>query len=688
MSGSYQKDDNMELSDKEKKARALSILRRRYDEQREQVAQIEPRLAAYFEGLTAPPGIETDAAKDDPQPLHNHMELLCAVKFLRLLRTYPFNVNKVRRIIRLREGDWEQDTRGYWHHVSGGIRQPGTNGDTVYLFEPFQIFVLASVFGFHAWIDTELTQADRQQLLPTERVTDDGHIEDLRRLCNDFTFFAPRKTDKTGLSAFIQVVFFLLEDQNAECYCAANASSQSALLFRRTVAMLRQLDEGQNRMRLTQTVADWRPAYQSVRNSSIRPLSAGGKTKDGMYAQLCCADEFGSAPYTNGKSDMKMLVDVIQSSMGPRREPLTFTTTTAGRIQTGPFIEKLDALHRLLERETDFDCGKDTPSLGTDRTLCLCYEPDEWEKDDEEYLLTSRTLRRKINPMLGKIVQHQFYEDGAQKAKMEGDLGEFVSKFLNVYQSATVTEWLGADDIRRLQVPKRIDDCLGDEGWVVFCGLDFSKGDDLNGVSYLAVNTETGAFFADLDSYLSEDAVNQSPLRELFWKWADDGWLHIVPGATFDPSWPVDRIISLHNKGVNFFGFGYDPYNAKVVTNALGAWVFDLGKNPKDIILPVRQNFATYNPAVNEFDYMVRRSVQDPTTGKQIPAPMIQLSMNPLWPWEFSNCVLAESTDGMGNRKPVKRSSSAGSGSGKVDNVQMLLSALILFDQAEGQIGQ
>ena len=41
--------------------------------------------------------------------------------------------------------------------------------------------------------------------------------------------------------------------------------------------------------------------------------------------------------------------------MGPRREPLTVTTTTAGRITSGPFIEKLESLHRLLEMELEWD---------------------------------------------------------------------------------------------------------------------------------------------------------------------------------------------------------------------------------------------------------------------------------------------------------------------------------------------
>ena len=232
--------------------------------------------------------------------------------------------------------------------------------------------------------------------------------------------------------------------------------------------------------------------------------------------------------------------------------------------------------------------------------------------------------------------------------------------------------------------PKSIDGCTSEDGWIVFCGMDFSKGDDLNGDAFLAYNTISGDFFGDMDVYMSEEAVNENPIRELLLKWADEGWLTIVPGKTFSPEWPVNRIIELDGKGVNFGAFGYDPMNAKIVVNAMSQWVFDIGLDPKQIVVPVRQNFATYNPAVAEFDYMVKRS-RDDGMGHQIPAPLIHLSPNPLWPYCFGCCKLAESNDGMQNVKPVKKDGSAAC---KVDPVQMLLSGLILYDAAESQINK
>ena len=650
-----------DLNDFEKKQAAIDLLRKRYEEQRRQVAKIDERMTQYYEWILQ----HVSADPNDENDLVNYHEVLCAVKFLRLLRTYDFNHKKVRQVIKLREGTWKK-VDGAWQHIEGGMRCPSTTGSQVFRWEPFQVFVLASIFGFYADIDTNLKEGERK-LLPTEFVRD-GKIYDHRRLCTDFTYFAPRKSDKSGLAAFIQVVFFLLEDYNAEIYCCANASDQAKLLYRRTRDLLRSIDNG-TRIRMTETVCDWRPAYKAVRDSSIRPLSAGGKAKDGMFAQLCCADEYGSAAWINGKADMKMLVDVITSSMGPRREPLTLTTTTAGRITSGPFIEKLAALHTLLERELS-----EEGDLLTDRTLCILYEPDAWERD-EHILLTSHKVRAKVNRMLGIIVQHQFYDDEAAKAQLTGDSGEFISKYLNVYKATTVQEWIKPEEVRKLQQPIRIDQLQPVDGqpWLVFTGMDFSLGDDLYAHGYLCVNPALPAprrFFADLDAWMSREAMDKSPLRSLFSQWEQQGHLHVVDGATVPPEVSLNRIDQLvQSRCAEFVAFGYDPYASKIPINALKSYVLGLGADPEQRVLPCRQTLAAFNSSVDELGYMVKNA-----------EPWITFSDSPLWAFEAGNMVLEEDAR-MGNKKPVKRAGS----SGKIDNWIALLEGLQLFDLFDGK---
>lgn len=664
----------------EQKQAAIDLLKERFVGKEKILAEIDDRLLYYFADLCASSSADTDDENDH----HNVYELLGAAKFLRMLDTYTFNRKKVQTIIRLREGEWERDRSGRWRHLSGGLKCPGTSGAQIYRWQPFQVFVLASVFGFYNWVNTKNEAGTKAELLPTEREKD-GYVWDYRRVCTDFTYFGPRKTDKTGLAAYIQFVFFFFEDDNSEIYCCANSSDQAKLLYSRTRQLIAQMDDG-NRIRSTQTVTDWRQAYKSVHDSSVRPLSAGGKTKDGMFAQLCCADEYGSAAYTNGKSDMLALVNVIQSSMGPRREPMTFITTTAGTISAGPFIEKLDALHRLLERELTGGT-----SFEDDRRLCLCLEPDKWERE-EQVILAKPSLRKKVNPMLGIIVQHSSYDAWISEAAGDSTkMPELLAKYFNIYQTGRMTKWITGDRIRPLQVPKRITDCHYQDGWRVFVGLDFSLGDDLYamvtlGVNYTPSDTMRGRFFADAVAWVLEKTMKESPNRPLYEEWVRQGWLYVCPGEVFDSMLSINQLAAIDDRqDIDIRFFGYDPAQSVQPINQLKAWLQTIlqKKNPQataadianviqQMVVPVSQTALMQNPRIAELESMILDK-----------EPWIAFSMSPLWPWCFGNCAAEVSSSDL--RRIVKGGPQP---THKIDLVHALLDALYGFDLAEGRVSE
>ena len=511
------------------------------------------------------------------------------------------------------------------------------------------------------------------------------HIFDLRRLCNEFTFFTPRKTAKTQLSAFIQFWYFMSGDENAECYCCANASDQAKILFNRTKDLIHQMDPKEKRIRFTASQVNWKPGQ--FRTASLSALSAGGRTKDGLFAQLCSADEYGSAAYVNGASDMGKLVSVVESSMGPRREPMTFISTTAGINTTGPFVDKLQGIRLLLEKELDPEAEH---TLSEDRQACLLLEPDEWEQQDEELLLTSKDVRRKVNPMLGIIVQHSFYEDEIAKARQNPEkMNEVICKLLNVYKGAKVTKWITGDRIRPLQTDRRITDCRYQDGWQVFVGLDFSQGDDLFAVTYLAVDytpsdTMRGRFFADTDCWVLEETMKQSPNRPLYEQWIAQGWLHVCPGEVFDSMHAINRIAAVAESGVNIVSFGYDPAQSIQPINQLKAWLQTLFQKrgdltPKDLadviqrmVIPVSQTAMTQNPRIGELEHMILEK-----------EPWMTFSMNPMWPWMFGNCAAELNSSDL--RRIVKGGPQP---THKIDGVAALEDALYLFDLSEGRIEQ
>ena len=666
----------MELSDKQKqKQEAIDCLRRRLtDDVRQRLREVDERLLGYIDGVAR----DVSVIFGDESDRHSMWEVLCAAKFIRMFTTYHFNVKKVQFYIALREGQWERRGKA-WRYISGGLRLPSTSGAKVYRWQPFQVFVLACVFGFYAWVDTHVEAGTKDEMLDTEREKD-GNIWDFRRMITEFIMYGPRKIDKTGLSSYIQLIFFLFGDFNSEIYSLAMTSDQSGILFDRTKFMLGQMnksDEGNPLFRMTAKGVNWLKQYQAeLRNSKIVPLTGGGKAPDGTNTELLNWDELGSSPYINGKSDMMAHVNVCQSSMGQRRQPLTFGTTTAGTITSGPFIEKLQAMHDLLLQELKYDTGEATPSQILDTQMCLLLEPDEYEKTEYEYILTSHALRRKINPMLSIVVQYDFYDREMTKARQEGDqkFAECVAKLFNVYQSGRITKWITGDEMRHLQTDRRIDDCTKDQGWVVFTGLDFSLGGDWNGPGWLAARRHPSGrgteFFADCDVWISEEEYNDSPLHPLYEQWVKGGWMHVSPGKTFQPELFVGRLDELIKKGVQFMFFGYDKYKSKVPINVLKSYLqATLGiQNPEPYVQVVSQLNSEFNGLTEDL-YNIMFA----------PVPFISYSNSPLWPFCFNNAMLE--TDNRENKRPVKATQSA---SCKIDPIQCIIMALDLYERYEG----
>lgn len=664
----------------EEKNQALRLLHNRLCGQFEQVMAIEPRLGDYLLDVQNNSGL-IDGTPDH----HNAYEVLDALKFLRLLRTYELDIETFHDVVYKYEGIWEK-REGVWYHVEGGLRHPGTTGPMYYRLQPFQVFVLASMFLLRVWINTE-AEAGTRELLPTEQVRD-GYIYDLRRLCTEFTFFTPRKTAKTQLSAFIQFWYFMSADENAECYCCANASDQAKILFSRSRDLIHQMDPREKRIRFTASQVNWKQGQ--FRTASLTALSAGGKTKDGLFAQLCSADEYGSAAYVNGASDMGKLVSVVESSMGPRREPMTFISTTAGINTTGPFVDKLAGIKQLLEQELDPEAQHD---LSTDRQMCLLLEPDEWEMQDTELLLTSKDVRRKVNPMLGIIVQHSFYDDEIAKARQNPEkMNEVICKLLNVYQGARVTKWLTGDQIRSRQIGKRITDCKYEDGWNIFVGLDFGGNDDLFAVDYLGVNYRQDQpadqrMFADCEVWIVEKALQESPNRALYELWVEQGWLKVCPGEVFNPDYAINDLMQKNQQGLNLFMFGYDPAQSTLPINTIKAWLQSLGIDRdtiKRMVVPVSQSFVTMNGLLQHLEYMLLGiEYNTETNGWSFSNynPPLYLSLSPLWPWGFGNAKVEISSSEL---RAIRKSNQHT----KIDMIHALLDACYVFDLSEGQIQQ
>ncbi len=617
-----------------------------------------PRLRGVLEGMDGRVyGYMSDAVREDMDTA-NVFELLGIRRFLRMLGAYEFSLDAFRVRLHAIEGLWEE-CGGEWSHLGGGLRFSTPEGLRPVRLMPYQVYCLAGIFG-PAW---ELPEAR------------DG----LRRRVREAHVFQTRKSGKTEFGAAIDFTDLLVGPPNGQVLIAANSREQAKIAFKSVQRFARQLDPKGRCLRVTAEEINYLPGQK--RTGSVKAMSAGGKAKDGLFGSIVHADEHGSAGYVKGRSDMQDLVEVCWGSTGPRREPLLLHTTTAGSVVEGPYQLQLRGVEEALAGEAEHDMGEiaravsaGTPCAGlrdeSDYWFALLLRLDPWEETDDVEKLDRPNLWRKVNRSIGVTVQPDYYRRRLREACDKGadTRREVLTKDFNIWQTGCARAWIGAEEIRRLQCPTRLDDIRPEEGWVCYGAMDFSRGDDLNAQVYLLHRVEQGRsiWYMDCDCWVAEKQLATNHNAYLYRMWHEGGWLRTSPGDTVDEGLVCRRWMEVAEH-CTIARIGYDNYDARRFVNALGAWLTtEFGADPKSILRPVSQTWGAFNGAVQEVTYMVKA---DPCS--------LYVSPNPIIPWCFGNCVLTE--DRMENVKPVKATSW-----GKVDVAQCVVMAVIMQDEAEG----
>lgn len=668
------------------KAQCLDDLRTHLPDYANRLNSIDPRLMAYVE----------DAISNDGSHA-NLYELLGIRKEMRLMDSYDLDPQRVQRSLRAIEGQWKNG-----RHVKGGLKFSTPRGSQHVRLMPFQAWLIFEIYAFKVDVSMERTYHDGDMLLPTEWVKD-GEVWDTRRLTQEAHWFITRKSGKTELGAavdFVEACF--LGDVNGQVLICAPSAELSKISFKAVRNFAMQVDPTcSNRMggkyfRLTKNELSWQPGHPM--KGEIKTMAAGKTPKDGYYASVVQADEHGQPSYVNGHCDMQASVDTCWGSTGPRREKLLMHTTTAGRVKDGPYKSKIENdVEPSLLNEMQYPLGQShrTPD---DYWCAFLLQLDKWELTDDLTKLDDPELFKKVNRSIGTTVQPTYYRERLHEAATgtEDTKQEVLTKDFNMWQTGRIQKWITSDRIRQLQTSggKRIDDCQfidgqGRERWHVFCGMDFSSGDDLFALTYLAVDwlpsdTMRGRFFADTDCWVLEKTMNDSPNRPLYEQWIEQGWLHKCPGEVFDSAYAINRIAELVEKHINIYYFGYDPAQSLTPINNLKAWLQTLfqkreGMSTKDIadaiqrmVIPVSQTSFTQNPRITELEEKML----------SLDAWM-EFSDSPLWPWCFGNCAVESKGD-----PPIRRIVKGAGQNNKIDPVHALLDALYCFDLGEGKVSE
>jgi phage terminase large subunit-like protein len=441
----------------------------------------------------------------------------------------------------------------------------------------------------------------------------------------------PRKNGKSTLSSAI-ALFLLMADSNlkagryfepgAEVYAAATTTAQAKNVFRPAEQMARRSPALADRLGIqTDSALIYERTLSRFEVISGDPAKA--EEKMGGNVSGAVIDE------THVHRDAR-LIETIESGTVGRDQPLVAHLTTAGSDVEGTiYAEKHDLAVAIAE-------GK----VREVRTWAVVYSiPEELAErwDDRE-------VWQAANPGLGISVSEEYLEDAVVKARRsERKRLAFLRLHLNV-RTSTVSRWVDLELYDRgachlaAPWPKL-------RGAVAYAGLDLSSSLDLSALAAVVPlwipdpddpDFEIEVLEVVLRCWTPTERIRSRPPREreLFTRWAREGWLTLCPGETIDyDAIELEAFRMADHLSVDRLSF--DRWGSKQILQHLREGELDVAE--------LGQGFAGISPAMKE-------------TEKIIAEGRLRTGGNPVLRYAFEN--LAVEQDAAGNIKPNRAKSS------------------------------
>lgn len=516
------------------------------------LAGTDPRLSDYITAVAS----HTEA--------HNYYEILAILRFAKIFKKYKWAESTVRKLIKFYQS----------------LKFSGSSKRQAYKMTPLQVFQFSSIMGFKR--------------------------SDGKRLTTQAYIFMPRKSAKTTSVCALAVWDMIFGDNNAQTFVAANSYDQAKICFDEIRAVMKQIDPQERHFRVNREKIFFTNGH---RDSFIECLTSNASTKDGLNASLVILDEYAQSKDT-------ALKNVLTTSMGARREPLTVIITTASELVEGPFASEIEGVKRGMEDGT-------LP----DNVFASIFQPDVDDREDDPATWT------KVQPMMGVTVQPDFYEREWATAQLSaGNMLAFRTKLLNIFTVNSEKMWFTYEKAKELVGNFDIDKIKGRPLCAV--AFDLSVRDDFSAVCYTLYSNSEKRFYSHVDYYFPEGALSGHPNEALYRMWARDGHLKLCQGDRIDVKQIRDDIMARANV-VRIIRIGYDAYKAKDLVNLLNV------SGCAGVLQPYGQTYGNFNLPVESFELLAYDT-----------PPRITINDNPINLFCLTNCIIDQ--DRMENKKPVK----------------------------------
>lgn len=416
-----------------------------------------------------------------------------------------------------------------------------------------------------------------------------------------------RKNGKTlKMAAAGAYCFFMDGEPGTEIYCIATKKDQAKIAW---TAIKELISKHPFLKKLTRTYKQNSTIVLKGEPAFIRPLGKDSDTEDGLNPHFVGVDE------RHAHKD-SYLVNVMESGMGSRIQPLKYTITTAGFDKNLPcFQEDRSIIVDILEKNID---PRPEGIFGIIYTLD---EDDDW---------TDENVWIKANPNLGVSVKWDYLRGRVQKALVQPQVQNDVkTKNLNIWTQA-VSRWITSEAWKACG-GKIFEPAL--TGRLCYGAYDLSTNIDITSWTLCFPPIKKGEpykflfrFFIPEEGLLEKERKDKVP----YTLWRDRGLIYTTPGNVIDYDF-IEAQIGKDAERFNISEIAYDPWNATEINNHLQAGGLEL--------VPFRQGWASMTGPSKDFE-------------KRILRKEIAHSGNPILAWMVSCTEVKQ--DPAGNIKPVK----------------------------------
>lgn len=436
----------------------------------------------------------------------------------------------------------------------------------------------------------------------------------VRRFPMNYIFIARKNGKSIWASGFVTADNIVRPEEGGEVKLAATKKEQAQVVYNGILKQMNRNRELKKNIKIAKGIITYLPTDTTI--STLGNESTAEK-EDGFNASIGIVDEYSA-------HGTRALFDIIESSMGARKQPVMFVITTAGFNLGSPSVSEydhsVDILKGVVKDENYF-----------------CFIAAPMNREGIFYEKFSNEALEAANPNIDISVKRNFLYRQRDKAQTNADgLNSYLTKHENRFVASSEV-FISLETWKKNAMEEEDIDFSNITDKII--GIDLSITDDMTAIVELFKIDDDEyylktMFFIPKENVSERDKTLKIPLE----KWIAQGHIKTTEGDFIDYDVLYNYIVDRIEEDLDGLSYNielrYDPYKAKQLVTRLNN---ELGFD--DTII-TRQGFLTLSAPTKLLLDLTK-------SGK------LKHNNNPVMNWMISNFTIL--IDEAGNIKPNKK---------------------------------